>query len=77
MPKIGNCLIFGCQHFQGGLQSTQISTINMCKFIKIRHDILIQCHWNYIEMKEVNYMLEIGILRNSSQKDVGVLRDAF
>ena len=38
------------QIFKGG-QYTQISTINMYKFIKIRHDILIQCHGNYMEMK--------------------------
>ena len=53
---------------------TQISTINMYKFIKIRHDILIQCHGNYMEIKEFNYMLEIDILRNSSQNLLGVPR---
>ena len=46
----------------------------MYKFIIIRHDILIQCHGNYMEMKKFNYMLEIYILRNSSQKLLGVLR---
>ena len=40
----------------------------MYKFIKLRHDILIQCHRNYMEMKKFNYMLEIYILRNSSEK---------
>ena len=35
--------------------------------INIRHDILIQCHGNYMGMKKFNYMLEIDILRNSSQ----------
>ena len=30
-----------------------------------------------MEMNEVNYMLEIDILRNSSQKDPGVLRGAL
>ena len=39
------------------LQYTQISTINMYKFLKIRHDILIQCHWNYMEMEKYKYML--------------------
>ena len=38
----------------------------MYKFIKIRHDILIQ--WNYMEMKKMHYMLDIDILRNSSLK---------
>ena len=30
-----------------------------------------------MEMKKINYMLEIDILRNSSQKILGVLRGAF
>ena len=30
-----------------------------------------------MEMNEVNYMLEIDILRNSSQKNLGVLRGAL
>ena len=34
----------------------------------MRHTVLIQCHGNYIEMKKINYMLEIYIIRNSSQK---------
>ena len=49
----------------------------MYKFIKIRLDILIQCHGNYMEVEKFNYMLEINILRNFSQKDLGVLRGAF
>ena len=76
MPKIGNCKIFGHPKFEGGPQYTHISTINMYKFIK-RHDILIQCHKNYMGMKQFSYMLEIDILRNSSQFFWGVLRDAF
>ena len=39
-------------------------------FIKIRHDILIQGHGNYMMMKKFNYMLEIDIFKNSSQKNV-------
>ena len=34
----------------------------MYKFIKIRHDIIKQCHGNYKEMKTFNYKLEIEIL---------------
>ena len=49
----------------------------MYRFIKIKHIILIQCHENYIEMKKFNNMLEIDILRNSSQKTLGVLRGTF
>ena len=30
-----------------------------------------------MEMKKFNYMLDIDILRNSSQSILGVLRDAF
>ena len=39
----------------------------MYNLIKIRHDILKQCHGNYMEMKKFNYMLEIDIFRYSSQ----------
>ena len=49
----------------------------MYKFIKIRHDIIKQCHGNYKEMKTFNYKLKIEILRNSTQKDFGVLRGSF
>ena len=41
----------------------------MYEFIKIRHNVLIECHWNHMEMKTFNYMLEIDILRSFSQKD--------
>ena len=36
-----------------------------------------QCNVNYMEMKKINYMLEIGILRNFSQNLLGFLRNAF
>ena len=50
----------------------------MYKFIRIRHEIPIQCpKGNYMEMIKFNYMLEICILRNSSPKKLGVLRGAF
>ena len=51
--------------------------MNMYKFIKIRHDIIEQCHGNYKEMKTSNYKLEIEIFRNSTLKNVGVLRGSF
>ena len=38
---------------------------------------LAQCHRNYIEVNKFNNMLEIDILRNSSQKLLGVLRVDF
>ena len=49
----------------------------MYKFIKIRHDIIKQCHGNHKEMKKFNYKLEIGIFRNSTQFYLGVLRGSF
>ena len=49
----------------------------MCKFIKIRHDVIKQCRGNCKEMKKFNYKLEIEIFRNSTQKNVGVLRCSF
>ena len=35
--------------------------INIYKLIKIRHNVLIQCHGNNIMMKKFNYMLDIDI----------------
>ena len=49
----------------------------MYKFIKIRHDIIKQCHGNYKEMKKLNYKLEIVIFRNSTETYLGVLRGSF
>ena len=48
----------------------------MYKFIKIRHDIIKQCHGNYkeLKLKKFNYKLDIEIFRNSSPKHLGVLR---
>ena len=68
----------GVQIFYGGSQYTQISTKNMFKFIKIRHDIITQWHGNYKEMRKVKYKLqEIEIFRNSTQKNLCVLRGSF
>ena len=49
----------------------------MYKFIKLRHDIIKQCHGKYKEIKKLNYKLEIEILRNSTQIFLGVLRGSF
>ena len=76
MLKIGKFFVkfWVLQIFKGdGPQYTQISVANMCEFIKISYDIPIQCHGNYMEIKEFNYMLEIDFLRNDSQKYLGVL----
>ena len=49
----------------------------MYEFIKIRHDIIKKCHGIYKEMKKFNYKLEIEIFRNSTLKNLGVLRGSF
>ena len=49
----------------------------MYKVIKIRHDVIKQCLVNYKEMKKLKYKLEIEIFRNSTLKDVCVLRGSF
>ena len=57
---------------------TLISTINMYKFIKIRHDIIKQCHGNYEEMKKFNYKLDIlRFLEIPHKKSWGVQRGSF
>ena len=61
----------GVQIFKGD-HNTHISTINMFKFIKIRHDIIKQCHRSCKEMKKFNHKLEIEIFRNSTQKYLGL-----
>ena len=50
------CKIYGRPNFEGGQQYTQIS---MYEYIKIGHNILIQCHGKYMEMKmkKFNHML--------------------
>ena len=69
---------WGVQIFKGNHNILMnISTINMYKFIKIRHDIIKQCLGNYKEMKKFKYMLEIEIFRNSTLKYMGVLRGSF
>ena len=75
--KLAVVKFLGRPYFEGGSQCTHISTINMYKFIKIRHDIMKQCHGYYKEMKKFNHKLEIEIFRNSTQKDFGVLRGSF
>ena len=57
-PTLAIVKFWGVQIFKGDFNYTQISTIKMYTFIIIRHDILIQCHGNYMEMKNLNYMLK-------------------
>ena len=49
----------------------------MYEFIKIRHDIIKQCHGDHKEMKKFNFKLNIGIIRNSTLKKLGVLMGSF
>ena len=49
----------------------------MYKFIKIRHDIIKQCHRNYKEMKKLNFKHGIEIFRNFTLKKMGVLRSSY
>ena len=44
--------ILGVLFFQRKPQNTLITTINMYLIIQIRHNILIQCHGNYIEVEK-------------------------
>ena len=65
---------------QGIPQYSQISTINMYEFIKIRYDILIECHGNYMEMKKVKLYIHfkkfltknVGVLRGNSPVNLGL-----
>ena len=57
--KLAVVKFWGRPNFYGGSQYTHISTINMYKFINIRHDIIKQWHGNYREMKNLNHKLEI------------------
>ena len=46
-------------------------------FIKMRHDIPIQSHGNYMMMKKFNYMFEIDILRKFPHKKIGCPEGCF
>ena len=48
------------------------------KHVFKRHNILIQCHGKYTEVhKKLYFLFEIDILRNYSQKDLGVRSGDF
>ena len=67
--------MLGHPFLQGRPQSTQITTINM--YLLEKHNVHIQYHGNHIEVKKFKDMLEIDMLRNSSQNPLGVLKDDF
>ena len=74
--KLAVVKFLGVQIFKRD-HNIHISTINMYKFIKLRNDIIKQCLGNHKEMKKFQYKLEIEIFRNSTLKDLGVLRGSF
>ena len=69
--------IWASKFVRGTTIYTLKSTINLYKFIKIRQNILKQCHGNYMEMKKFNYMLEIDILKKSLSKIFGCPEGCF
>ena len=56
---------------------SKFSSTNIYLLIEIKHNILIECHLNYIEMIKFNYMLENDIFWNSSQFFLGGQRGDF
>ena len=75
VPEIWQLLMFWPSNDSNG--TTIYSDFKTYTLIEIRHNVLIRWHGNYIMMKKFVYMLEMVILRNSSQKDLGVLRGNF
>ena len=70
VPKVSNYQICGRPLFLVRVQSTQIITINMYLLIEMMYNILI---WDYIEVKKLEFNVEIDILRNHSQIILSVL----
>ena len=58
--------------FLKGDHSTGVITMNVYLFVKKRQYIIMQCHWNHVEVK-IFYLLEIGFFKNSSGNILGVL----
>ena len=69
-----SCCLRLCNHIACLPQYFSDYSHNILNEIKHIH---IQCHGNYIELKKINYKLEINILRNSSQNILGVLKVYF
>ena len=78
MSKIGNWEFFGDIFFKGDHNIyTQITTTNMFLLNEIKHNVHIQRHGSYTEVNKNNEMLEIDILKNSSQNIFGTLKGDF
>ena len=52
-PKLAIVKSLGVQIFKGDHDILRFQTKNMYKFIKIRHDILIHCHVNYMKRNKL------------------------
>ena len=74
--KLAIVKILGVQIFKGDNNVLRFQQ-NMYKIIKIRHDILIQCHGNYMEMRKLNYMLEIKKFKKFFTKVFGCPKGCF
>ena len=66
-PKLAIVKFLGVQIFKGGPQYTKISTNNMSKFIKIRHDILMGIIWRW---KELIIRLRLTFKKNPHNKNL-------
>ena len=53
------------------------TTINKYLLYEKRHNIFIQCHWNYIKMKKYNHLLCNLHFKGYLTKNLGVLRGDF
>ena len=77
MPKIGNYDILGHSIFQGKPNILRLQLYIYVLPIEIRHNVHMQYHGNYIEVKIINYMLEFDTLRNFPQKQIGSPKGCF
>ena len=56
----------------------EVTTINMCLLIEIRHNILIQCHGNHIEVEKPQlHTSKVQFKKLLKKTILGVLRGNF
>ena len=78
MSKIDNCKMLGHPLFQGKQQHTEVTTINIYSLIKIRHNIIIQYHGDYIEVEKIQlYACNWHFKKILPKIYLGVLRSDF
>ena len=63
----------GVQIFKGDhyIVYTQISTLDLYKFVKKRHDILMQYHGNSVEMCPEGYFLRVWVSKKTPRRPAG------